>query len=95
MSKIDWYELSGNSKAINILKENQDKIVWFYLSKNINQYAINLIKKRIEYEKTLTRLKYNNLNHIDKINWFWLSFNPNVINLLKYNQDKIYWELLS
>jgi len=95
MSKIDWYELSSNSKAINILKENQDKIVWSYLSKNINPNAIKLLKEKIKYENSLTKERYNNLNRINKIDWFWLSLNPNAINLLEHNQDKIYWELLS
>jgi hypothetical protein len=34
---------------------------------------------------------------LDKIDWFWLSLNPNdgAIALLKANQDKIDWEWLS
>ena len=31
----------------------------------------------------------------DKINWFWLSENPNAIHLLEQNQDKINWDELS
>ena len=32
---------------------------------------------------------------INKIDWHYLSFNPNAIELLKENQDKIYWPNLS
>jgi hypothetical protein len=35
--------LSGNPNAIELLKENQDKINWFYLSLNPN--AIELLKE--------------------------------------------------
>jgi hypothetical protein len=31
----------------------------------------------------------------DKINWFFLSENPNAIHLLEQNQDKIHWYRLS
>lgn len=34
-------------------------------------------------------------NYSDKINWFWLSRNPNDIELLIENSDKIRWRLLS
>ena len=32
---------------------------------------------------------------IDKLNWNYLSINPNAIQLLKENQDKIHWNNLS
>ena len=32
---------------------------------------------------------------IDKINWYYLSRNPNAIHLLEQNQDKIVWHYLS
>lgn len=31
----------------------------------------------------------------DKINWWWLSGNPNAIHLLEQNTDKIDWYMLS
>jgi len=34
-------------------------------------------------------------NNIDKINWFFLSKNPNAIHLLEKNMDKINWSKLS
>ena len=32
--KIDWFSLSSNPNAIEILEDNYDKIVWVSLSKN-------------------------------------------------------------
>ena len=36
-------------------------------------------------------LKLRDWIDINKINWYWFSFNPNAIILLKENQDKINW----
>ena len=47
-------------------------INWNYLSANKN--AIDLIKERIEYERTLTQNQYNDLQ--SKIDWRNLSGNP-------------------
>ena len=33
--------------------------------------------------------------NLDKIDWDWLSANPNAIPLLEKNQKKIYWNYLS
>ena len=39
--KIDWYELSGNPAAIEILKENQDKIKWTKFTLNPSIFKNN------------------------------------------------------
>ena len=49
--KIDWFLLSGNYAAINLLKENRDKIRYDYLG--ANEKAISLIRERIIIEKNL------------------------------------------
>jgi hypothetical protein len=41
-SKLNWCLLSGNKNAIELLKENPDKIVWSFLSENHN--AIEILK---------------------------------------------------
>jgi hypothetical protein len=33
--------------------------------------------------------------NLDKIDWDWLSENPNAIHLLEKNLDQIYWDRLS
>jgi outer membrane PBP1 activator LpoA protein len=56
-----------------------------YLYKNIifnlstNPNAIDLIKERIEYEKTLTQKQYNDLQN--KIDWLNLSQNPSIFKV--------------
>ena len=40
-------------------------------------------------------LKLREWIDINKINWFYLSNNPNTIELLKENQDKINWDYFS
>ena len=40
-------------------------------------------------------LKLRDWIDINKINWEYLSFNPNAIELLKKNKDKINWNYLS
>ena len=59
----------------------KDKIDLYNLSQNPN--AIDLLKERIEYEKSLTDEEYNKLEDRDKINWYGLSENPNGIDLLR------------
>ena len=92
-NKINWQSLSKNQNAIKLLEKNQDKIYWYLLCKNPN--AIDLIKERIEYENSLTKEEYNNLNYEDNIDWDYLSTNPNAIDLIKENKDKIDWDYLS
>ena len=33
--------------------------------------------------------------HLDKVNWDYLSRNPNAIHILEKNLDKVYWDILS
>lgn len=57
-----------------------------------NTHKFNTLKERIEYEKGLSEEEYKRLPN--KISWYSLSKNPNVIELLKENSDKIDWEWL-
>ena len=45
LDKINWYMLSKNPNAINLLEQNMDKINWNSLSCNPN--AIHLLEKNI------------------------------------------------
>ena len=68
-----WNILDGKKKIllnwINIEKLNLE-----CLSKNPN--AIDLLRERIEYEKSLTDEEYNELEDQDKICWRIISNNP-------------------
>ena len=84
INKLDWNNLSGNTKAINLLKDNLDKVSWSYLSMNPN--AINLLQDNLE--KIMWGWLSENINaiklleqHLDKICWDSLSENKNGIEL--------------
>ena len=46
IDKIDWFYLSNNINAIDLLERNFDKIDWFHLSSNEN--AIHLLEQNID-----------------------------------------------
>jgi hypothetical protein len=58
-----------------------------------NPNAIDLLKKRVAYENRLGVEEYNKLSN--KVNWEYLSMNPNAIELLRANPNKIDWRALS
>jgi hypothetical protein len=58
-----------------------DNIFWGYLSSN--HYAVELLKKRFEYEKSLRDDEYNRLPTNHKIDWVRISRNKNAIELIK------------
>jgi hypothetical protein len=70
-----------------------DKLDWGYLSENPN--AIDLLRDRIDFEKSLTQDEYKNLP--SKINWSSLCRNSDIgaIYLLQENYDEIDWSVLS
>ena len=107
--KINWNYLSDNknANAIDLLKENQDKINWKMLCSN--PIAIKMIKERIAYEETLDS---SDSSEDKLIHWNFLSLNSNAIDLLTKkaknektltvkqiyrleNKDKIDWYELS
>jgi hypothetical protein len=70
-----------------------DKLNWEYLSENPN--VIDLLRDRIDFEKSLTQDEYKKLP--SKINWSSLCRNSDIgaIYLLQENYDKIDWSVLS
>lgn len=50
----------------------------------------DIIKLVVTYI-TKSKMKLLDWIPLDKLNWSFLSFNPNAINLLEENQDKIEW----
>ena len=87
-----WKDLKNKRKVL-LDWINIDKIHWGVLSKNIN--AVDLIKKQIEYENTLSEKEYDNLIYFKTINWYYLSNNINAIHIIENNLDKIDWFELS
>ena len=70
--------------------DNPD-ILWRTLSSNTNKEVIDLLRKRMNYENSLTKKRYHNLNMYHMINWDIVSKNPNAINLIK---DRIVYQNL-
>jgi len=64
-------------------KKNRDnpEILWRILSSNKD--AIDLLRKRMDYENSLSKKRYQNLNMYHMINWDIVSKNPNAIKLIK------------
>ena len=64
-----------------------NNIFWGSLSSN--HYAVDLLKKRFEYEKCLSEAEYKRLPFNHKIDWVQISRNENAIELIK---DRIEYE---
>ena len=98
---IKWREFSSNpcDSAIKFLKANQDYIDWGGLSSNTNPRAIPLIAKKVKEENILSPAEYDYIE--DKVNWNYLSANPNAIDLIiakikdGNRLDDINWNALS
>ena len=87
-----------------IVKTYQDSLVYklaegipvkILLYKEIcgNLNAIDLLKERVASENRLGLEEYNKLSN--KVDWEYLSMNPNAIELLRANPSKIDWRALS
>ena len=78
-----------NDREKNILNmlSRCNNIFWGSLSSN--PYAIDLLKKRFEYEKCLSDAEYKRLPFNHKIDWVQISRNENAIELIK---DRIEYE---
>ena len=70
---IDWFMLSKNPNAIELLKKNRENINWRALC--INENAHELIKERVEYEMSLNPEEYKELKYGNKLDWNQLSKN--------------------
>ena len=93
--------LSHNPNAIEMLEKNIDKININCLAHQ-NPNAMQLLVKVMniygnDWCNKLSRTS-NKLfleKHIDKIDWWELSINPNAISILEKNLDKVSWNWLS
>ena len=66
--------------AIDLLRDNPDKIDWYWLSSNKSPNAIDLLRDNPE------KINWD---------WLSANKSPNAIELLRANPDKIYWINLS
>jgi hypothetical protein len=68
---------------------NKDNLNWSMLS--ANPCAIDLLKEKIEREKSMDKEEYKNLKANEKVNWLKLSMNPEAIDILKKYPQDIVW----
>jgi len=69
-----------------VKKEDLD---WSMLSEN--PCAIDLLKEKIEQEKSMDKEDYKKLKVEEKVNWLKLSMNPEAIDILKKYPRDIVW----
>jgi hypothetical protein len=77
-NRKDKHEIADNDLTI---LSKCDNIFWGYLSSN--HYAVELLKKRFEYEKGLSDAEYNRLPFNHKIDWVQISRNEKAIDIIK------------
>ena len=80
IEKVNWWVLSANPEAIQLLEANRDKINWVQLGKNPK--AIKMLEDELKVRP-------------QNILWYSLSGNPEAIKILNKNKDKIVWSILS
>src|SRR6056300_1469089 len=86
INNLKWGNLCSNPNAIDLLKNNKDKISWLALSRNPN--AIDILENNLDkinrdqlsQNPNMIKLLENN-QHI--IRWDMLCINPNAIHLLE------------
>ena len=91
---IEWFSLSSNPYAVDLLVKNKDKICWKFFCKNPNPAIMDILLKnptKINWEFLSSNPVAIDLllKNQDKINWAKLSTNPAAIELLTQNKDKI------
>jgi hypothetical protein len=83
--------LNPNAEAIDLLKENPDKIDWYWLSQNSSLDAVALLKKNPDKINWICLSSNPNAIDLlkenpDKIIWYNLSKNPSIFT---YDYDKM------
>jgi len=94
---IDWNSLSLNSSAISLLKENRDLINLTFLKFNKNGKEImatmplNSNYYQNDYDNNYYRKIKEGLIKLEEIDFTLISMNPEAIDFLKDNYNKIDW----
>ena len=91
INKLNWFCLSANPNAIQLLKANPEKIDWHYLSCNPN--AMQLLKNNpdkiyweyLSYNTSFEAIELLKANPL-KIHWYNLSQNPHIFT---YDYEKM------
>lgn len=110
-NRINWYQLSQNPIAVELLEKYENKINWSGLVNNPNPDALRLIKKELKRDINSKNIDWEELSansivfellkenpdYIDYIDYSGLSMNPlpEAIQLLEENPDKIEYAMLA
>jgi hypothetical protein len=99
LHKLDnWYALSGNPFAIELLEKHRDKIIWKSLSSNPHPRALEWLMEhpdKIDVDNLCCNSHPLAIQLLDleeyhsKINWYNLSSNSSAIGLLARHKDKL------
>ena len=88
-------QIVGNYKSLlpskYVLRKwvKKEELNWSMLSEN--PCAIDLLKEKIQQEKSMDKEEYKNLKVEEKVNWLKLSMNPEAIDILKKYSRDIVW----
>ena len=103
-----WFSMNTNNDAIKFLSVNLKYINWHTICYNINSNALEIIISKLKsssFNKDLLAWDILSLNpaaidifltkkYSNKINWKYISANPNAFDILRNNQDKIDWKMI-
>ena len=88
--------MNKNPQAIELLRQNPDRIYWYGLAQNRSPEAMQLFRENPD-KININDLSSNSAaidllrQNMGSINWMDLSYNPSAINLLKQNPQNIDW----
>ena len=88
-------KIVGNYKSLlpskYVLRKwvKKEELNWSMLSEN--PCAIDLLKEKIQQEKSMDKEEYKKLKADEKVNWLKLSMNPEAIDILKKYPRDIVW----
>ena len=88
-------QIVGNYKSLlpskYVLRKwvKKEELNWSMLSEN--PCAIDLLKEKIQQEKSMDKEDYKKLKADEKVNWLKLSMNPEAIDILKKYHHDIVW----
>ena len=75
-----YWKLLDNKRKVLLPWININNLYWNKLSRNPN--AIDMLREKIETEKTLTGKEYYKLDLCNVVDWEYLSANPNAISTI-------------
>jgi hypothetical protein len=97
--QINWWALSKNENAIDVLETHLECVDWNGLVYNTHLDAVHFLEKNIEQLNEYDWLQFSaNPNatpllekNITKVSWYYLLQNPTAIELIRRNLHNLHW----